>query len=316
MTTAADLMTAEVPRASADRTVADALATLRQRSWEEVGHVYLVDDRERLIGQVSMERLLFADSTSRLSTLRGDPPVEVQPDDNAETVALQAVERHEADVAVVDRQQHFLGAIPIGRLLSILHEEHVDNFLRMGGVSDVHPKPLAKQSTIMAFRARIPWLAIGLVGGFFAGGVAAFFEVALKQEIALAFFLPLVVYMADAVGTQTETILVRALAYGNVPVGAQLLREGLVGSLIGGAIGLLAGLGLWIWDGRPAVALVVALTLAVTAVIATLVASMLPLGLARLGTDPALASGPVATVLQDILSVAIYLSIATVILHW
>ena len=128
----------------------------------------------------------------------------MQPDDDAETAALQAVEHHEADVAVVDRQLHLLGAIPIGRLLALLHEEHVDNFLRMGGVSDVHPEPLSEHNTMDAFRARIPWLAIGL----------------------------------------------------------------------------------------------------------------LPLGVAHLGVDPALASGPVATVLQDLLSVALYLSIATMVLHW
>jgi magnesium transporter len=107
---------------------------------------------------------------------------------------------------------------------------------------------------------------------------------------------------------------VRALAYGKISVANQLLREGMVGSMIGGIIGLLAGLGLWIVDGRPALALVVALTLAVTALVATMLASLLPLGLSRLGVDPALASGPVATVLQDILSVAIYLGIATTIL--
>ncbi len=315
MATATDLMTTEIPKASEHRTASEVLATLRQRSWEELGHVYLVDEQNRLVGQVPVERFLTAEAGTALSALRGTPPVEVRPDDDAETAALRAVEHHEADVAVVDRQRHLLGAIPIGRLLALLHEEHVDNFLRMGGVSDIHPEPLAKQNTIAAFRARMPWLAIGLAGGFLAGGIAALFETALKQEIALAFFLPLVVYMADAVGTQTETVLVRALAYGNVPVGAQLLREGAVGSLIGGAVGLLAGLGLWIWDGRPGVALVVALTLAVTALVATLVASLLPLGLARMGADPALASGPVATVLQDILSVAIYLGIATMVLH-
>jgi len=315
MATATDLMTIEVPRASEDQTAGAALVTLRQRSWEECSHVYLVDEQSRLIGQVPIERFLIADGETKLSKLCGDPPVEVQPDDDAETVALQAVERHDADVAVVDRQHHFLGAIPIGKLLALLHEEHIDNFLRMGGISHIHREPLTKHNTITAFRARMPWLTIGLVGGFLAGGIAEFFESALKQEITLAFFIPLVVYMADAVGTQTETILVRALAYGDVPVGAQLLRESLVGSLIGGVIGLMAGLGLWIWDGRPAIAMVIALTLVVTAIAATLVASMIALGLARLGADPALASGPVATVLQDILSVTIYLSIATMILH-
>jgi magnesium transporter len=85
--------------------------------------------------------------------------------------------------------------------------------------------------------------------------------------------------------------------------------------MLGGAIGLVAGVTLWMLDGRPAIALVVALTLALTALVATMVASLLPLGLSRLGIDPALASGPVATVLQDLLSVAIYLGIATTMLR-
>jgi len=246
MVIATELMTVEVPKAAEDQTVAELLSTIRQRPWKELSHIYLVDYQSRLIGQVPIESLLAAEGGTKLSALRGAPPVEVLPDDNAETVALRAVERHDADVAVIDRQQHLLGAIPIGRLLALLHEEHVDNFLRMGGIGDVHPEPTAEPSTVAAFRARIPWLAIGLIGG---------------------------------------------------------------------TTGLLAGLALWLWDGRPFMALVLALTLAITAVVATLVASVLPLGLARLGTDPALASGPVATVLQDILSVAIYLSIATMVLH-
>ena len=312
--TATDLMTTEVPTASEQQTVSETLSALRKRSWDEVGHIYLVDGQHRLVGQVPIERFLVEDGTATLSTLRGVPPIEVQPDEDAETVALRAVVRHDADVTVVDRHHHFLGVIPIGRLLALLHEEHVDNFLRLGGVSERHPHPLAHQDALAAFRARIPWLAIGLIGGFLAGGIATLFEVALRKEIALAFFLPLVVYMADAVGTQTETVLVRALAYGKISIADQLLREGRVGSMIGGAMGLSAGLGLWIVQGRPAVALVVALTLAVTALVATMVASLLPMGLDRLGVDPALASGPVATVLQDILSVAIYLSIGTTIL--
>jgi magnesium transporter len=315
MTTAGELMTTAVPLVTADQTVAGALESLRSSAWAEVGHVYLVDEKAQLLGQIPTERLLCADPASRLAALRGDPPIEVHPHDNAETAALLAVERHDADVAVVDSRRKLLGAIPIGSLLALLHEEHVDNFLRMGGVGRTHPIPMAHPSTISAFRARIPWLVLGLAGGLLAGGVAAWFEVALKQEIALAFFLPLVVYMADAVGTQTETVLVRTLAYGNVSLGPQLLREGLVGLLIGGTIGTLAGACFLLFDGRTAIAAVVAVTLGVTAVVATLVASVLPLGLARLGADPALASGPVATVLQDILSVAIYLTIATMILR-
>jgi magnesium transporter len=314
MPTAADLMTRAVPQASPTDRADAALAALRLSRPEEAGHLYLVDEESRLVGQVPVESLLLADSDTRLDSLRGDPPVEVRPEDDAEAVALAAVERHDADVAVVDSQRRLLGAIPIGHLLALLHEEHVDDWLRMGGVDPAHPLPPKRDGAFDSFKARMPWLLMGLAGGWLAAGVASLFEAALEREIALAFFLPLVVYMADAVGTQTETVLVRALAYGKVPLLKQLLREGLLGLLIGGAIGAMAAAGFLFFDGRGSIATVVGLTLAVTAVIATLMASLLPLGLARLGADPALASGPIATVLQDILSVAVYLGIATALL--
>jgi magnesium transporter len=314
MATAADLMTAAVPQAREDGRVADVMELLRSRTWTEVGHVYVVDNAARLAGQVPIERLLIASSHTRLKELYGDPPLIVRVGDNAETVALLAVERHDADVAVLDEFNRFMGAIPIGRLLALLHEEHVDDILRMGGLAAFHPAPPKVGGIAQVVRARIPWLLIGLAGGFLAGGIASLFEASLKDNITLAFFLPLVVYMADAVGTQTETILVRALAYGNVSLGAQLLREGAVGLLIGGIVGLSAGACLLAWGGTKPVALTLAVTLALTAMIATLVASLLPIGLSRVGVDPALASGPVATVMQDILSVAVYLGIATLIL--
>jgi magnesium transporter len=244
MPTAADLMTAAVPRASPNDTAGSALAAVRTGRPQEAGHVYLLDASSRLVGQVPIETLITVEPDTPLHKLKGEPPVEVHPEDSAETVALLAVERHDADVAVIDGARKLLGAIPIGRLLALLHEEHVDDLLRLGGVGTAHPVPTHMDGTFMAFRARMPWLMLGLAGGMLAGGVARLFEASLQREIAL----------------------------------------------------------------------VVAITLAVTAVVATLVASLLPLGLARLGADPALASGPIATVCQDVLSVAVYLGIATLML--
>jgi len=103
MVIATDLMTVEVPKAAEDQTVSELLSAIRQRPWEELSHIYLVDCQNRLIGQVPIESLLTAEGGTKLSALRGAPPVEVQPDENAETVALRAVERHDADVAVIDR---------------------------------------------------------------------------------------------------------------------------------------------------------------------------------------------------------------------
>jgi magnesium transporter len=316
MATAADLMAVDIPRSERHRTVGDMIAALRDHTWEEVGHIYLVDDRATLIGQVPIERLLQAKEQTDLADLEGLPPIEVLPGDPAETVALRAVERHDADVAVIDGRRRLLGAIPIGRLLALLHDEHVDNFLRMGGVGRIDHLPLSLtvRQTLAQVRARLPWLMVGLAGGFLAGGVASVFESSLKNEVALAFFLPLVVYMADAVGTQTETVLVRRLAYGEVALWTQLTGEALIGISLGTIVALVAATGLWVWNGHPTLAMIVGTSLGVTAVMASVMASLLPLGLARLGADPALASGPVATVVQDILSVGIYLMIATAVL--
>jgi len=314
MRTAKELMTTSVPQALSDETAGFALEGLREQKLEEASHLYLVDEVSVLTGQVPIERLIAVAPETPLGDLRGDPPIEVRPDDDAEMVALLAVERHDADVAVVDDKRELLGAIPIGRLLRLLHEAHVDEILRRAGVGAGHPSPAEAHETIRAFRARMPWLALGLLGGMLAGGVASIFEESLKREVTLAFFLPLVVYMADAIGTQTETILVRRMVYGRVPLFAQLRREASLGLLIGLTIGGAAWMGLWLLDGRGHLAVVVALTILCSSIIATLIASLLPWILDRMGFDPAMASGPVATVLQDLLSVAIYLGIAAAII--
>jgi magnesium transporter len=124
----------------------------------------------------------------------------------------------------------------------------------------------------------------------------------------------MVVYMADALGTQTETVLVRRLAYGRVELVSQMIREGSLGLLIGLSLGAMSTLVLWIGGSGRSVAAVVGATVVVTALVATQVASLLPWCLARLGADPALASGPGATVVQDLLSVASYLFIASALL--
>jgi magnesium transporter len=307
-------MTAVIPRGHLQDTVGDALASMRALRPEEAGHFYLVDERARLIGQVPVEALILAEPHVRLEALKGDPPVEVLPEEDAETAALRAVTRHDADVAVIDSGRRLLGAIPIGRLLALLHEEHVDDLLRLAGVGATHPAPTVTDGVAAAFLARVPWLMLGLVGGWLAAGVAGLFEAALRREITLALFLPLVVYMADAVGTQTETVLVRSLAYGDVSLLAQLRREGILGVLIGLTVGACASGGLLLVRVDGTLALIIGASLMVTAVVATLVASLLPWGLAKMGADPALASGPIATVVQDLLSVGIYLAIATALL--
>lgn len=119
----------------------------------------------------------------------------------------------------------------------------------MGGVDPSHPPPSKPDNIIKAFWTRIPWLLIGLIGGFLTGGLAGYFEASLKEEIMIALFLPLVLYMSDAIGTQTEAVLVRALASGQTSLRNLLRQEGAIGGLIGITLGTTGGLGLLFWGG-------------------------------------------------------------------
>jgi magnesium transporter len=160
---------------------------------------------------------------------------------------------------------------------------------------------------------RLPWLALGLAGAMLASGLVGAFEDALRENILLAFFVPAVVYMADAVGTQTETVVIRAIAVG-IPLRVIARRELVSGALIGCALAVaffvFADLA---WgDGR--VALVVSVALLLSTAIATAVAMVIPYLLDQLGLDPAFGAGPLATVIQDLLSIAVYFTAAVALL--
>jgi magnesium transporter len=158
-------------------------------------------------------------------------------------------------------------------------------------------------------RHRLPWLLVGLVGAMGSAGIVASFEATLREEVLLAFFVPAVVYIADAVGTQTETLVIRGMAAG-VPVRDVVVRELVTGILIGGFLAsafFVFALAVW---GSADVAAVVALSLLVSSSLATVLAMALPAALVRLGRDPAFGSGPLATVIQDLLSIAVYFAFA------
>ena len=143
--------------------------------------------------------------------------------------------------------------------------------------------------------------------------IVGWFEDELREQVLLALFIPAVVYMADAVGTQTETLVIRGLAAG-ISIREVFVRELVTGAITGTLIGVVFfPFALVVWDDA-AVAGSVALALGVSCSIATVVAMALPYALARSGRDPAYGSGPLATVIQDLLSVIVYFAIATALI--
>lgn len=171
-----------------------------------------------------------------------------------------------------------------------------------------------KEPVFHLIEHRVPWLAMGLIGGIIATVIASQYEQLLSKNITLAFFIPVIVYMSDAVGTQTETIYIRNLAKGKAKFSTYIFKESILGIALGIIFGFLLGLFTLVWFRSFETALTVGLAMTVNTAIAPIMAVVVPMLLQKERSDPALGSGPFTTVLQDILSLLVYFLVASLII--
>ncbi len=309
--TAARHATLAVPVVLPSASAGEIVAALAGRAWECASHVVVCEDG-LFRGVIRIEDVLAAAPGATAAGLMDAEAPVVAPGVDQEHAAWRAVRHGEAALAVVGADGRFHGLIPPDRLVAVLLSEHEEDLARLGGfLKSASTARLASEEPIARrFWHRLPWLLVGLAGAFAAADLVGWFESRLREQIALAFFVPGIVYLADAVGTQTETVVVRAMSLG-IDARGLVSREALTGLAMGIALALLAWpLLYWRWSD-PDLALRVALALGAACSTASVVAMVLPWLLDRLGTDPALGSGPLATVIQDLLSIAIYFAIAT-----
>jgi magnesium transporter len=160
---------------------------------------------------------------------------------------------------------------------------------------------------------RIPWLFLGLLGGLFTTFIVSKYEAILSSDIRLSFFIPIVVYLSGAVGTQTETIFVRRLSEGKrISFAKYLLKESAIGLGLGIISGIILGIFANYWLKSSAIGITVGLTLLINLTLAPILAVFIPRFLYRKHSDPALGSGPVATIIQDLLSLMIFFLMASI----
>jgi magnesium transporter len=306
---AAEYATANVPVALREQSIGevrDQLAGRKFRCAEDV----VVLESGKLVGLISIEHLLAADAETGVEDVMDPDPPRVAPDTDQERAARQMVARHESSLAVVDPDDGFVGLIPPYRMLRVLLNEHNEDLARIGGylAGSARARGAAEEPVTQRLWHRLPWLLVGLLGAMGATAIVGGYEKQLEANVLLAFFIPAVVYMADAVGTQTETVVIRALSAG-ITVRSVLRRELLTGIVMGVVIGIAFLAFALIGWGEADVAAAVALAMFASCSIATLVAMALPALFQRLGLDPAFGCGPLATVIQDLLSIAVYLAI-------
>jgi magnesium transporter len=311
--TAAQHATANVPRASPDQTIGTVLAGLAGNAYDSAA-VVAVCERDGLVGLVTIERLLAADPTAGVAAVMNRNPPIVAPGTDQERAAWTAVQHGEPGLAVVGADGTFHGLIAPQRLLAVLLAEHDEDIARLGGFLHTTDEARTASTEPVPRRLwhRLPWLLVGLAGALAAAEIVGAFETQLERNVLVAFFVPGVVYIADAVGTQTEALVIRGLSVG-VGVRQVVTREIATGLLVGGMLGALALPAVWLIWGAADVAAAVAVAVFAASSMATVVAMALPWLIGRLGHDPAFGSGPLATVVQDLLSIVVYFAAVTVL---
>jgi magnesium transporter len=301
----------DVPLADPSETVAQTTQRLRGRSFADVDWIYVPDASGRLAGMLELRDLLASDDDRRIGDLMRRPPVTAQPDTDQEKVLRLARHHRLTAVPVVEPGGRFIGAVPALALLDISGHEHHEDISRLAGIVHSAERATAalETSPLRRARDRLPWLLVGLVGSVTVTAVMSQFGDVIAADVAIAFFVPAIVYLADAIGTQTEAVAVRGLPVTNSPLSALLAGEFYTGTLVGGGLGGLAAMLAYIAFGDAHLALAVGVAILIAGSTASVCGLLLPWVLQHAGSDPAFGSGPVATVIQDLLTLLIYFGV-------
>ncbi len=282
---------------------------------ETIYRSYVLDDHRHLIGSIQLHKLVLAADNTLIHDLMERNPVSVSSDADREEVANLILRYDLLALPVVDADGVLLGIVTHDDASDAMQAEMTEDFQK---ISTVLPfsESMREASIRVLYSKRIVWLALLVFGNLFSGAGIAYFEDTILAYVSLVFFLPLLIDSSGNAGAQSATLMVRALATGDVEMKDWrdlILRELFIAAALGGTMALVV-LPVGVWRGGSDIALVVGLTMFFVVIIGSLVGMSLPFLLSRLKLDPATASGPLVTTISDAVGVLIYFSIATMVL--
>ncbi len=318
--TAGHRMTAQVPVVTETQTLSEVreLLTKSGAGFKTVHYIYVVDAKRTFTGVLSVGDLFSSDLDRKVGDVcKRTPLVFTHPEAHQEHAAYLALKHGVKAIPIVDSTHRFLGVITSDEVLRILHKEMHEDAMKRAGIrhpAGMHANVL-ELSTLQSLRHRIPWLIVGLIGGLLAAKIVTLFEVTLEQNLILASFIPLIVYMSNAVRTQMEAYIIRDLALDrSLPFLRYLLRHLLVLVLLAFSLSALLFVSLGVIHGDWHIASVLSAALGVSIFSSVITGLLIPYMFEKMKLDPADASGPVATIIQDMMSIVIYFGIATLLL--
>lgn len=296
--------------------VSEVVDTIRKdpSTWPNSENIIVVDPDKKLIGVIEFKKILSSPPHIKLENLISENYPYVTERSHQSNVAKIALKRGAENIPVVDEESHFVGIIDASQILKILHEEHVEKLMHFSGILNNESLLEGYKAKIFhVVRSRLPWLLLGLSGGALSTFLVRSYSEALEAELALAFFIPVIVYMNAAVGTQAQIIFVRYSALEKVNLVKSLVFELKVSTLVAitlsSIIFLFTGI---LIDFK--IAAIVGLSMFLGILSSAFIGTIVPWFLEKRGKDPAIGSGPFTTIVQDLLSITIYFAIASALL--
>jgi magnesium transporter len=313
---AGGLMAKELVKVNENWTVTKCVKEMRIQASEvtRVHSIYVVDDKNKLVGRLSLKDLLVANTRSSIQSIYIAKVDSVNVNDEAESVA-NIMQKYDLEaIPVVDDENTLLGRITIDDIVDLIKEEAEKDYqLAAGILQDVD----VDDTILQLSRARLPWLFLGLLGGIGAAIVMGTFDDILLKHQILFYFTPLIAAMAGNVGVQSSAIIVQGLVNDDIrgSVNNRLLKETFLSILNGAILAVILFLFIITWNpDEYLVALAISISLVIVIIVAGIIGTFIPLFLDKRGIDPAIATGPFITTSNDIFGILIYFYIAKLIL--
>lgn len=308
------LMSTNIPICQPDTPYEEVVQILLHNAWDTAHDVYVVDKTHHLLGVIDVARTKGAAETAREAMQPAKATL--QPQHDQEKAVYYAIKDNLVAIPVTNTAGILIGVITSHAIIDIMHEEHIEDSLITAGIRRGSGDILQRASDGIGVSvwARAPWLIIGTIAGLGLSLLTSQFEESLQNSIAIAFFIPVVAYVAGSVGAQSSAIAVRTLALLKINYVNYLGRELFIGVCLGAIVGILGLIGAFLISWSLVVAVAVSLSLFLTGIIATVIAALIPILLKQFGKDPAVGSGPIATAALDILSILLYFLIASYII--
>lgn len=314
--TAGRIMTPDFFALGEDVTVSEAIVALQKRSedFEMSFYVYVIDARNHLLGVVNMRQLLLNSPSTPLRKFMSADVIRVTTATDQEEVARLVANYNLIALPVVDAENRLVGIVTVDDIIDVIKEEATEDIYALAGVE---ADDRATGSSWQSVRSRLPWLLLSLLTAMLAAAIVNAFRDTIDRAIVLAILMPVVLAMGSNAATQSMTVVVRGIGLDNLVwnVGVRVIvKESLVALLNGAVVGVLAGVAAGLWFGSVRVGVVIAAALLLNTVVGGLVGALVPMGLKRMGIDPAIASSIFVITVTVIVGLVLYLWMGRVLL--